>query len=227
MQIASIKREFDLTAETYDSQRRKFIPCFNDYYETSVDFLCSTIKPPENILDLGAGTGLLSAFLYKYYPSAKFTLADISSNMLEIAKKRFAGKENIYYAIIDYTKNFVDENFDLICSGLSIHHLESEEKVQVYKNIYNHLSDGGTFINLDQFNANTKEMNDFYEEWWIKSIKASGLSQEEYDKWLKRKALDRENTIDDTKRILSECGYKNVECIYKFMKFGVVLAQKT
>ena len=54
---------------------------------------------PENpkILDIEAGTGLLSAFLMKRYPKASFTLIDISEKMLDIAKDRFRGNLNVKF----------------------------------------------------------------------------------------------------------------------------------
>jgi tRNA (cmo5U34)-methyltransferase len=226
MKTNDIKEIFDLTAKEYDSQRRKFIPCFDDYYATTIDFVHETIQKPSTIVDLGAGTGLLSKYLYDYYPDAKYTLIDVSDKMLEIAKQRFEGLNNFDYKVIDYTKEFDDCSYDLVSSALSIHHLENKDKLKLYKNIYNHLSKKGTFLNIDQFNANTKKMNSCYEQWWTKYIKNSGIAKEEYEKWLKRRELDKENTIDETKELLKEAGFEIIECIYKFMKFGVVLAMK-
>lgn len=81
-------------------------------------------------------------------------------------------------------------------------------------------------MNIDQFNADTAEMNALYESYWIKSIRASGLSELEFERWQVRKALDRENTVDETKALLANAGFRIVECTYKFMKFAVVVARK-
>lgn len=34
-----IKTQFNLVAEEYDANRRKFIPCFDDYYEGTAAFV--------------------------------------------------------------------------------------------------------------------------------------------------------------------------------------------
>lgn len=60
----NIDAQFNLIAEEYDCNRRKFIPCFDDYYENSTKFIISSIKKPKKVLDLGAGTGLLSYYWY-------------------------------------------------------------------------------------------------------------------------------------------------------------------
>lgn len=41
------------------------------------------------VLDLGAGTGDLGGLILKKYPKCKITGVDLSSKMLEIAKKKY------------------------------------------------------------------------------------------------------------------------------------------
>ncbi len=226
MQTDEIQTRFDAIAKVYDENRKRFIPCFDDYYLTTSRFLSSSIHPPKTILDLGAGTGLLSKFLYDEFPGAKFSLVDVSEKMLEVAKERFDGLSNFEFSVLDYTRNLPDRKFDLIASALSIHHLEECAKKTLYRNIFERLEPGGTLVNLDQFKAESSEMETLYESYWVKSIWESGLSELEFERWQVRKALDRENTVDETKALLSDAGFRVVECTYKFMKFAVVIARK-
>ena len=53
-----VRATFDGAAGGYDEQRRKLIPCFDDFYGTAVS-LAETRESRPRILDLGAGTGLL------------------------------------------------------------------------------------------------------------------------------------------------------------------------
>src|SRR5512139_2565885 len=98
-----IQRKFDDISKKYDEQRKKFIPCFDDFYRVSVS-VASVNKENPDILDIGAGTGLLSAFLMERYPEASFTLIDISEKMLDIAKDRFRGNSKVKYIVADYSK---------------------------------------------------------------------------------------------------------------------------
>jgi tRNA (cmo5U34)-methyltransferase len=107
--MREIQRQFDDISKKYDEQRKKFIPCFDDFYGVSVS-LASLDKENPNILDVGAGTGLLSAFLMEKYPKASFTLIDLSEKMLDIAKDRFRSSPNVKYIIGDYSKyDFVEK----------------------------------------------------------------------------------------------------------------------
>lgn len=92
MEIEKILERFNQVAEKYDEQRKLFIPCFDDYYGTSITFLSKIRNDFRDILDLGAGTGLLTKYLYEKYPNANYTLVDISDQMLEIARQRFKGR---------------------------------------------------------------------------------------------------------------------------------------
>ena len=226
MDINKIANRFDLVSKQYDEQRRFFIPCFDDYYQTSISFL-STIKNDFNsVLDLGAGTGLLTKYLFEKFPNAQYTLVDVSDQMLNVARERFSDIPNFNFVVSDYSKALPSNNFDLITSGLSIHHLEHDAKKALYSTIYNKLPDNGFFINLDQFNASSDVMNDSYNKWWYNFIEQSGIKKEECDLWLQRRELDRETTISESVSTLKSIGFKHVECIYSYMKFGVILAIK-
>lgn len=225
MEIKKIKKQFDLIAKQYDSHRECFIPCLNDYYVRSVSLLKQYKDKALHIADLGAGTGLLTKEMFLLYPEAQFTLIDLSADMLEIAKTRFAGLDNFEYKTADYTDNLPND-CDIICSALSIHHLENEDKQRTYTNIYKSLSEGGCFITLDQFCASSSIVNDMYNGWWMNYIDHSGITPEQKAAWLERKKIDIEVSLEDTIRMLRVAGFTSVECIYSFMKFATVIAIK-
>ena len=226
MDINKIKEQFDYVAEKYDNMRRCYIPCFDDFYKRSVSILKHYESNFVNIVDLGAGTGLLTQELYEIYPNANFTLIDISKEMLKIAKERFGGLDNFTFLEDNYFENITVNDCDLICSALSIHHLEDDNKQKLYNNIYSKLKKNGCFLNLDQFNANSEKINDLYNLWWYDYINNSGVAQKEKEAGFERRKLDKENTIEGTVNMLRKSGFNNVECIYSFMKFGVMLAIK-
>ena len=83
-----IQEQFNLVANSYDENRKKFISCFDDYYISSTDFIARSLKyDPKLIYDLGSGTGLLSSFWYKHFPKSEYVLIDIAEEMLDVAKK--------------------------------------------------------------------------------------------------------------------------------------------
>jgi ubiquinone/menaquinone biosynthesis C-methylase UbiE len=226
MNINEIKDVFDQGAEGYDAQRRSLIPGFDAFYTTSVSILKFYRAEFANIIDLGAGSGLLTGELYKLYPDSRFTLVDVSSSMMALAKERFKGLTNFDYVDANYAENLPDISCDLIASAVSIHHLETSQKLRLYKNIYDKLPQGGVFLNLDQFHASSPAINSLYTAWWDDFINKGPLSSEQKAATRGRRKLDREESIDATLEALRNCGFESVDCIYHFMKFGVVLAIK-
>jgi ubiquinone/menaquinone biosynthesis C-methylase UbiE len=226
MDTNKIREQFNAAAQKYDGRRRCFIPCYDDYYKSSVSLLKYYKNDFRNIVDLGAGTGLLTMEIYKLYNNAHFTLIDVSKDMLDIARERFAGLDNFDFVENNYVENIPVRNCDLMCSALSIHHLEHGDKKKLYKDIFAKLDKGGCFINLDQFIAASEEINTMYNEWWYNYIRQSGVKEDEESAWIERKKLDKENTVKETIELLKESGFTHVECVYSFMKFAVIIAMK-
>jgi len=226
MDIKDIKTQFDSIAGQYDEGRRCFIPCFDDYYIRSVSLLKHLMPSAETIVDLGAGTGLLTKEIFLLYPEASFMLADLSEEMLSVAKQRFSGLKNFSYRISDYSQG-ITEQPDIICSALSIHHLDDHDKQQLYDSVFSSLRPGGIFINLDQFRAGSDIVDKSWNDWWLNYIDHSGITEEAKEKWIIRRKLDRETTIPNTLSMLRRSGFVNVDCIYQFMKFATIIAVKS
>ena len=222
---SAIQTQFNLAAAGYDSGRRKFIPCFDDYYEKTTAFAAAFAGAPRRIVDLGAGTGLLTMYYLQHFPEAEYILVDVAEDMLEVAKKRFENIPRISYQVFDYTESLFLENVDLVISALSIHHLENEQKAALFGNIKSQLSSGCWFINYDQFCCSSPEMDDIVNRYWIEHLYSSGLSENELARWRERRKLDRECTIADEVAMLRNARFKSAECIYSSGKFAVIAAQ--
>ena len=221
-----IQKQFNLVANEYDKNRRKFIPCFDDFYIDTTGLIAHNIATPKTVLDLGAGTGLLSQFWMQHYPTAKFVLVDIADEMLDIARKRFLGIENVTYQVLNYTNELPCGEFDVVASALSIHHLEDEDKQNLFAQIYNHLPSGGLFVNYDQFCAGQTDMDQWINSYWEKQLLSSGLTDHDIALWRERKKLDCECSVEQEIAMLEKSKFKIVKCVYSCQKFSVIVAIK-
>jgi len=220
----TIEEQFNLIAQEYDGNRRKFIPCFDDFYESTTKLIVANIDTPRRVLDLGAGTGLLSYYWYKECPSAEYVLVDIADEMLEISKKRFAGIDRVQHKVLDYTRELPEGNFDAIISALSIHHLEDAQKEELFKRIYNKLPAGGVLANYDQFCAGTANMNKWFDLYWEQQLLASGLTERDIELWKERRKLDKECSVEAQMVMLYRCNFSEIKCLYSYHKFSVIVA---
>lgn len=221
----TVKTTFDQIARDYDDQRKKLIPCFEDFYRIPVSIANTTNDSP-HILDIGAGTGLLSSFMLARYPNAKVTLIDLSEKMLEVAKSRFENHPHVTYLVGDYTKHPFDEQFDLVVSSLSIHHLTDTEKRNLYGKIFSLLKNNSLFINADQVLGSSPAIETLYKEDWKKKIEASGLTEDERLAAYERTKLDKMSRLEDQLNWLKEVGFSDVDCIYKYFNFVVFFGRK-
>lgn len=221
-----ITNQFNSDAKAYDSKRRIFIPCFDDYYISSTKFIAGIIQQPNRVLDLGAGTGLLTSFWYREFPNANYVLDDISVEMLNMAKERFFNAINVDYVTDNYNETLPNGNFDAIISALSIHHLDDTEKQTLFNRVFEKLPNGGVFVNYDMFNAETREMTAHYNSYWENSVLNSELPVVDIEHWQRGRSIDKECSINEEIAKLNSAGFKNVNCIYSNLKFGVILAIK-
>jgi len=219
-----VKASFDAHASQYDELRRKLIPCFDDFYSIPISLL-DTEKEATVVLDIGAGTGLLSGFLKEKFPKAELDLIDLSEKMLDVAKERL-DDDSVNYIVADYTQYSFERKYDIVISSLSIHHLTDEEKRDLYATIYGILNDGGVFVNADQVLGHTPAVDALYKEDWSHKIENSGLTSEELQAAYERTKLDKMSTLSDQLQWLRESGFVEVDCVYKYYNFVVLLAKK-
>lgn len=222
-----IKNAFDSIAAEYDPQRKYVIPQMDQYYGAAVWAAESTGNNPA-ILDIGAGTGLLSALILEKFPTADLTLLDISENMLCVAKERFSGRENVRYVVNDYSRSELGGEYDIICSALSIHHLATEDKRCLFYKIFMSLKPGGMFVNADQADGESLYFRQRYLEYWNRFLKKGPLNTKEHKEILSRRdILDRNEKMSVQLQWLHECGFSDVDVVFKNRTFMVTVAKKS
>lgn len=225
--MSNISKVFNEAAETYDSNRRKFIPCFDRFYGTALEIIKFKPNKPIKVLDLGAGTGLLSQFVFNVYPKAQITLIDLAEGMLEQAKKRLVNWENQIEIIVgNYLHYPFQEQFDLVISGLSIHHLDGNEKQQLFANIYQWLKQEGQFINADQVLGATAKIESIYRKTWDEQVRNLGISEDELAKAYERMKEDKMSTLEEQLTWLKEAKFSEVNCWFKDYSFVVYSGEK-
>jgi tRNA (cmo5U34)-methyltransferase len=223
----SVQHAFDLAAEDYDRTRRRLVPGFDDFYRAAIDLIRFPHDSQLKVLDLGAGTGLLSAFIAYSFPQARITMVDISSEMLERARARFElGGERFRFEVSDYGVDPIQEKYDAVVSALSIHHLGDDQKRSLFDRIHGALNDGGVFVNAEQFRGATPERDRFHHERWITRVRELGMDNRDLGAALDRMKFDRAATLEDQLEWLREAGFRDIDCAYKNLIFAVYCGLK-
>jgi tRNA (cmo5U34)-methyltransferase len=224
--VSGLKESFDAIAAGYDAQRKWIIPGFEEFYAAAV--MAATVPGRDpSILDIGAGTGLLSSMLLEVYPGATLTLMDLSDRMLDVARRRFEGLEGVRFIAADYRERDLGGPFDIICSALSIHHLERHEKRELYRRIFAALGEGGIFVNADEVAGETDTIHRENLAAWDSFLLSGPLGEEEARAIMdRREKLDRMENLPVQLGWMREIGFEDTGAVYRNGCFVVFTGRK-
>ena len=195
---------------------------------------------PRALLDLGCGDGILGHALLDAYSPLKVVgvLADFSQPMLDAAQARLAGKD-AWFVEVDYAYAgwesrvqipLADDKsgFDIIVSGFSIHHQPDSRKRELYKEIYDLLTPGGIFLNLEHVASASRWGEEQFEEYFIDSLyryhAPLGKSRRQVaaDFYHRPdKAANILAPVDEQCRWLTDIGFQKVDCFLKVFELAL------
>ena len=188
----------------YDERHLKLI----EAKEKIIDFLPENMK---NVIDLGTGTGLQLIKLYKVYPNVHTTAIDISDGMLKKLEERHIS-DNITIVNKSFFDYDFENNIDAVISSQALHHFESNDKLTLYKKVYECLKKDGVFVNEDYFAEDEETEKQLFEDYY-NLVRGEG------------KHYDTPLTIEHETEILKEVGFSSVEtCITD--NYKIIIAKK-
>jgi len=216
---------FATTATTYDRARRQLIPCFDRFYGTTVELLDTIGRPLRRVLDLGAGTGILTEMVAQRHPDASFVLIDEVPEMLELARVRLDGAD-AEFVLTSFSESIPAGPFDAVVSALAIHHLPDSEKEQLMHRISSVLTPGGIFVNAEQAAAATPSLDALQSTSWRRSVIAAGLTAPDLAAADLRMAADICATVDQQLAWLRASGFVDVDAPFRDGRFAVITGRR-
>ena len=228
----SVRDAFDAVSGEYDRVTQRFVPGFEEFYGAVVAFAPFEEGAELRVLDLGAGTGLLSEVVADRFPHASLTLVDFSEKMLDVARQRLAGRgDRFRFVVADYVEEPLSERYDLVVSALSVHHLEDEDKRKVFDKVREALAPGGYFVCADQVRGASPEIEDRYREDLIQRLRETGIEEQELDRFAEKTGESHSHTHEAPLTVqlswLTQAGFEAVDCFYKRGRFAVYGGRKS
>jgi tRNA (cmo5U34)-methyltransferase len=214
---------FDNTASTYDRDRSLLIPGCELFYGWALELIPARAK---SIVDLGAGSGLMTQRLMQRFPDSEIHLVDFSGTMLELARRRLSDDPRLTFTQADYAVDEIPQNVCAVVSSLSIHHLDDASKPRVFAKIYAALKPGGVFVNADQVAGPRPELEERYRVLWLEQVRAAGATEQQISDSLYRQQQDRCVDVERQLAWMRKAGFADADCWYKQARFAVLAASK-
>jgi tRNA (cmo5U34)-methyltransferase len=196
------------------------------------------ISDESRFLDVGCGWGDVTKKVLELCPHASVCMVDYSEEMLILAREILGDDKRIQMINHDLNNGLPDElrsdKFDAVFSCHALHHVEHENKVELYTQIKHVLNKGGLFINGDRFHGESPLISNWEFDNWIewmvdeirntmgkeKAFSAVKKAQIEWDE----KLGDKPGTIWDTQRDLAQVGFQYVDCVWKRYNMAIIVA---
>lgn len=136
---------YDKIAKDYES----FVPQNKDIAKFLISVLNEfKVDKKSNILDVGAGTGLVTEHLAKEGYN-KLTLLDISGEELEVAKSKVQLK-NANFQRVDLTREGINGKYDFAFETMALDYFKGTELTSILNKIKKSLKNQGMFIAIDR-----------------------------------------------------------------------------
>jgi tRNA (cmo5U34)-methyltransferase len=220
MNLQRVKDHFEEDASEYDDTISHFVPYYREQNEVIMELLPFEGTARVRGLDLGAGTGVLAEGILRRYPLAEVTVFDLAENMLAAARERLRKFDNrVAFRKGDFSRDDFGVGYDLILSGLSIHHLGDPQKRELYRRIYLALNPGGVFLNRDVIRGATDRLDEVYLRLWRGYVRSMG----EDDAALMERyhAEDVPASVEDQLEWLRQAGFVDVGCHWQRINYAI------
>ena len=183
---------------------------------TGVELLSALASPTAHVLDLGGGTGALSAAVLEGLPEARVTLLDVDAAMLDEARRRLAP----FGDRVELREGSFLEPLpaaDAVVASLALHHVhDMGVKTDLYRSIHEALAPGGAFLNLDAAITEGARLNALTFDRWAARMAEHGIAPAEarghFAAWADE---DRYFPLDEELAALRRAGFAEVECFWR------------
>jgi len=196
---------------------------------------------PKRILDLGCGNGILGQFLLKLFPSSSGLFLDFSDPMLDAAIEKVSTLPNTTVSMADFASpDWLDVAiphgpFDIVMSGFAIHHQPDERKRVLYAEVYELLSPGGIFLNLEHVASATEAGQQLFDDFFVDHLhdfhrKTDANANRDAIAYGYYNRPDKKENIlaavEDQCEWLRQIGYIDVDCFFKVFELALFGGRK-
>lgn len=194
---------FDRRLEGYEEHQLHEIDYAGEFYPFTAGLLPDA--PGSRILDLGCGTGLELGFYFQRCPTARVTGIDLAPGMLERLREKFRDRDVTLICGSYFDVPFPGEQ-DGAVSVESLHHFTKDEKLPLYRKLFQALKPGASFFLTDYFAPSEEAERNLRRE-LLRLRAEQGIEDGEFYHF------DTPLTVEHETEALREAGFSGVEIL--------------
>ncbi len=219
-------------------QRQTLLPLLDVQEDLIRRLFTRHAHPVRRFLDVGAGDGAMAELLLSVQPEAEAVLVDYSQPMLARAHERLERSHSRWQTISgdlrdpSWRAHLPGGDYDAVVSAFAIHHLPSARKRSLFAELFQLLSPGAMFVNMDVVTVDGPLRGVFDEQMVVNAIAAEhrhGGDRSDAD--IERELLcdeddDQPDGIAEQLQWLSDAGFQHPEVHFKWAEAAVFGAVK-
>jgi len=213
---------------------RVHIPARDEIQETILELLPAERDEPFLAVELGVGGGWLCAAILERFPAARVLGLDGSPTMLRETEARlapFAGRFELRPFRLEDRSWLAGVGHHgharLFVSSLVIHHLDTAGKRQLYRDLYDHLEDGGAALIADLMAPRSERERRYMARQWDAEVERQSLtlngSRDAYQEFVDDHAnwytypdpMDRPSTVPEHLAWLEDAGFAGANIFWE------------
>jgi len=209
-------------------ERRRNLPYGEDQLQLLLRVVRHFRSNVSRIVDLGCGDGVVARTLLTGFPTASAVLIDHSLPMLDRAVTSMAGYDVdiVHHDLADDIRAVTGvSGADVIASAYAIHHLPSDRKRALYTEIFEALTPGGVFVNVEHVASGSTRTEALWDTLCIENLVADtsrnvdDVTAEYHSR--PDKADNILESVETQTAWLRDIGFVDVDCYFKFFELAV------
>ena len=204
-----------MSPEEYDAKIRSTIPRYDALLSDALDVAVHSGVDVKYWVDVGAGTGNMAIMAMARFPKAKFTLLDISSDMLSVAKSKAGEERTVYVHGSSDRMKIADQSADVVTCIQSNHYYEEDGHAKVLEECYRILRPGGLLIVSENVASRTEGGYRLARSRIKSYLVEKGDTDEAAEKYLDRYGTEyHPHTVEQHIKLLEDAGFRDVEVFF-------------
>jgi SAM-dependent methyltransferase len=207
----------------YDARIRTFIPEYETLLASAADTLAATVRRRRPlVVDLGVGTGALSAACLARVPGARIFGIDEDAGILDVARRRLG--HALRGAVHDSFERAALPRGDAVVASLALHHIPTRaRRLRLFRRVRAALGRGGVLISADCHPPADPRLAAAGRAAWLAHL-ARTYTPAESRRYLRAWAReDHYATLPDEIATLQRAGFV-VDVVYRSGTFAVIVA---